>query len=40
MQHLADVVRENNCDFGIGIDGDGDQASLMKKEILSIQIRC
>ncbi len=29
MQHLAKVVRENNCDFGIGIDGDGDRVGLV-----------
>ena len=29
MQHLAKAVRENNCDFGIGIDGDGDRVGLV-----------
>ena len=29
MQHLAEVVRENNCDFGIGVDGDGDRVGLV-----------
>jgi len=29
MQDLAKVVQENNCDFGIGIDGDGDRVGLV-----------
>ncbi|MBJ24111.1 MAG: phosphomannomutase/phosphoglucomutase [Euryarchaeota archaeon] len=29
MQHLAKAVIENNCDFGIGIDGDGDRVGLV-----------
>ena len=32
MQHLAEVVRENNCDFGIGIDGDGDRVGLVDEK--------
>ncbi len=32
MQHLAKVVQENNCDFGIGIDGDGDRVGLVDEK--------
>ncbi|RAH15981.1 MAG: phosphomannomutase/phosphoglucomutase [Methanobacteriota archaeon] len=29
MQHLSRAVKKNNCDFGIGIDGDGDRVGLV-----------
>jgi len=32
MQSLATAVRENHCDIGIGIDGDGDRVGLVDEQ--------
>ena len=32
MELLGNAVRENNCDLGIGIDGDGDRVGLVDEQ--------